>query len=202
MRAPRADLSAERIVNAAMRVLDSEGLDAFSMRGLAVHLGVTSPTLYWHVASRSEVLDEVADRIVIAARMGPPDDGETWQDWLIRRARSYRDSLLAHRDGARIVARATQLPRSVIELENELATLVSLGFTARSALQLIMTTSHYTLGQVLQQQREPTSAPAKSSDHASTPTLLTAATQLGGIDETFTGGLNLIIAGAERLLQT
>ncbi|WP_106185228.1 TetR/AcrR family transcriptional regulator C-terminal domain-containing protein [Umezawaea tangerina] len=71
----------------------------------------------------------MADAIVVGATMGPPEDGETWQDWLVRRARAYRRSLLAHRDGARVVATASALsPSTVVAFNDELTALVGCGF--------------------------------------------------------------------------
>lgn len=184
-----------------MRLLDEHGLDAFSMRGLAVSLKVTSPTLYWHVPSRAVLLDQVADRIVLEGRMEPPGAGEPWQDWLLRRAHGYRDALLAHRDGARIVAEAAQLPQSTLELEHELDTLVSLGFRPLTALQLITTTSHYTLGHVLQRQRLTGQRPTDVVvAREATPVFDTAVADLGGADGAFTAGLTIIAAGAEQLI--
>lgn len=201
--AARGNLSNERIVAAAIELLDREGLDAFSMRGLAAELGIASPTLYWHVASRAELLNQVADRIVLQGRMGPPNDGEPWEEWLVRRARGYRDALLAHRDAARIVGGATQLSQSLPEFEHELAALVSVGFTPRHALQLVTTASHFTLGHVLQIQGGATrdrSTPAP--DLTDQPTLRDALHGAGGSDEAFTAGLRIILAGAAPLLDT
>lgn len=195
--AAKGDLSTERVVAAAMELLDRDGLDAFSMRGLAAELGVASPTLYWHVASRAELLNQVADRIVLQGQMGPPKDGEPWDAWLERRARGYRDALLAHRDAARIVGGATQLSQSLPEFENELAALVSLGFTPPQALQLVTTASHFTLGHVLQMQGGTTrDRSALAPDMTHQPTLRDALHGAGGADETFTAGLRIILAGA------
>jgi TetR/AcrR family tetracycline transcriptional repressor len=184
-----------------MELLDRDGLDAFSMRGLAAELGIASPTLYWHVASRADLLNQVADRIVLQGAMGPPEAGERWGDWLVRRAAGYRDALLAHRDAARIVGGATQLSRSVPEFEHELAALVTVGFTPRQALQVITTASHFTLGHVLQIQGGATpDRPAHVPDLTDQPTLREALRGTGGPDAAFDAGLRIILAGAASLL--
>ncbi|MEU0884360.1 TetR/AcrR family transcriptional regulator C-terminal domain-containing protein [Lentzea sp. NPDC005914] len=65
------------------------------------------------------------------SRRGRRGGGEPWQDWLTRRARTYRQSLLAHRDGARIVASAAWLSPATIQMFNdELAALVDAGTSA------------------------------------------------------------------------
>ena len=184
-----------------MELLDRDGLDAFSMRGLAAELGIASPTLYWHVPSRAELLNQVADRIVLEGRMGPPNEGEHWDDWLVRRAVGYRDALFAHRDAARIVGGATRLSQSLPEFEHELAALVNVGFTPRQALQLITTASHFALGHVLQIQGVATpDRPALAPDFTDQPTLREAVRGSGGPDAAFDAGLRIILAGAASLL--
>jgi TetR/AcrR family tetracycline transcriptional repressor len=61
--------------------------------------------------------------------MGPPRPDEPWQEWLAWRARSYRSSLLASRDGARVVSGTVRGGDSVRHFERELAAMVERGFT-------------------------------------------------------------------------
>ena len=55
-RGPRAGLSADAIVAAAIEIADSEGLEAVSMARVAHKLGFTTMSLYRHVASKEELL--------------------------------------------------------------------------------------------------------------------------------------------------
>jgi TetR/AcrR family transcriptional regulator, tetracycline repressor protein len=123
-----------------------------TVRRLAAELGVQSPALYWHLRGKQELLDGMADAITVAAGMGPPRRGESWQHWLARRARAYRSSLLAHRDGARIVANARLGPATVRSFNEELTAMVAHGFTPALALRTIMAIAHYVNGFVLQEQ--------------------------------------------------
>src|SRR5262245_48256506 len=125
-----AGLTRPAIIRTALRLLDQVGLDGLTVRRLAAELGVQSPALYWHFRSKQELLDQMADAIIRAAGMGPPHRGESWQDWLIRRARAYRRSVLAHRDGARLVAGAQWLtPATIRMFDEELTAMVGRGFT-------------------------------------------------------------------------
>lgn len=149
----RAGLTRQMMIETALRLLDEVGLDGLTVRRLATELGVQSPALYWHLRNKQELLDGMADAIVVAAGMGPPRDGESWQDWLARRARAYRESLLAHRDGARIVANAARLsPATLRTFDEELTAMVGHGFTPLLALRTITALTHYTNGAVLQEQ--------------------------------------------------
>ena len=148
-----AGLTRPTIIQTALRLLDQVGLDGLTVRRLAAELGVQSPALYWHFRSKQELLDQMADAIIRAAGMGPPDHGESWQDWLIRRARAYRRSVLAHRDGARLVAGAQWLtPATIRMFDEELTAMVGRGFTPVLALRTISALAYYINGFVLQEQ--------------------------------------------------
>jgi TetR/AcrR family transcriptional regulator, tetracycline repressor protein len=148
-----AGLTRPTIIQTALRLLDQVGLDGLTVRRLATELGVQSPALYWHFDSKQELLDQMADAIIQAAGMGPPHRGESWQHWLARRARAYRRSVLAHRDGARLVAGAQWLNPTTIRLfDQELTAMVGRGFTPVLALRTISALSYYVTGFVLQEQ--------------------------------------------------
>src|SRR5271163_3555950 len=54
-RGPRPGLSADAIVDAAIRLADAEGLEGVSMARVAAELGFTTMSLYRHVASKEEL---------------------------------------------------------------------------------------------------------------------------------------------------
>jgi TetR/AcrR family tetracycline transcriptional repressor len=149
----RPGLSRQTLIETALRLLDEVGLEGLTVRRLAAELGVQSPALYWHIRSKQELLDGMADEIILAAGMGPPEEGEAWQDWLARRARASRQSMLAHPDGARVVANAAWLSPATVRLFNEeLTAMVDCGFTPVLALRTITAVSQYVIGFVLQEQ--------------------------------------------------
>ncbi|HEX8647820.1 MAG TPA: TetR family transcriptional regulator [Thermoleophilaceae bacterium] len=57
----RTGLSREGVARAALELLDSEGLDALSMRRLADGLGAGTMTLYGYFRNKEELLDAVVD---------------------------------------------------------------------------------------------------------------------------------------------
>ena len=88
-------LSRERIVHVAGTLVDAHGLDAVSTRRLATELGVAGPSLYHHFATKTDILDAVADAIVAQVDIsffGTYD----WPEALRRWGHSYRSALLAH----------------------------------------------------------------------------------------------------------
>jgi TetR/AcrR family transcriptional regulator, tetracycline repressor protein len=196
-------LSRELLIETGLRLLDEVGLDGLSVRRLAAELGVRSPALYWHVKTKQELLEGMAAAIIMAAGMGPPEGDETWQEWVRRRARAYRKSLLSHRDGARLITSARRAPEALPDFERELEAMVRLGFTPALALHTIMVIGDYTNGFVLQEQAsagEP--SPAELEMLARLPTL-SEALRSGGYrrpDAAFEHGLAVLVAGTEALL--
>ncbi|PYC76731.1 TetR family transcriptional regulator [Streptomyces tateyamensis] len=98
MARPRTPLlSRERIVTAALALVDADGLEALSTRRLATELSVSGPSLYNHFATKDELLDAVADSVVgevdLSMFGGDPVHWRTaLRDW----AGSYRAALAAH----------------------------------------------------------------------------------------------------------
>ncbi|WP_153452805.1 TetR/AcrR family transcriptional regulator [Streptomyces smaragdinus] len=89
-------LSRERIVTAALTLVDADGLAAVSTRRLAAELGVSGPSLYNHFTTKDEILGAVADLVVSEVDLSMFEDGSDWPDALLAWARSYRAALRAH----------------------------------------------------------------------------------------------------------
>lgn len=208
----RPALDRSTVIQAALELLKRVGLDGLSTRSLAAELGVKSPALYWHFRNKQELLDAMADAMVSGAGMGPPQPGETWQEWLARRARAYRASLLAYRDSARIVTEAQALsPATIQSLNEELQAMVDLGFDPVQALRTITAITNYVDGFVLQEQssRQPeANSPitpeslAELFHEGKTSPLLVAFTQGGSpySEESFEYGLYALIEGCDAAL--
>jgi AcrR family transcriptional regulator len=100
-RTPRTPLSQQVIADAALRLLDRDGLDGLSMRRLAAELGTGAASLYWHVQSKDELLELLVDRVMGEIELPPPDPSR-WQEQLKQLGHEVRQVLLRHRDIARV----------------------------------------------------------------------------------------------------
>jgi TetR/AcrR family transcriptional regulator, tetracycline repressor protein len=60
---PRTKLDRDQVVEIALRVADTEGLEAVTIRRLAQELSVTPMALYWHFKDKDSLLAALADRI-------------------------------------------------------------------------------------------------------------------------------------------
>jgi TetR/AcrR family tetracycline transcriptional repressor len=196
-------LSRELLIETGLRLLDEVGLDGLSVRRLAAELGVRSPALYWHIKTKQELLEGMAAAIIMSAGMGPPEGDETWPEWLRRRARAYRKSLLSHRDGARLITSARRAPDALEDFERELEAMVRLGFTPALALRTIMVIADYTNGFVLQEQAEPSRPGPRELELLERLPTLREAFRIGGYrqpDAAFEHGLDVLVAGTTALL--
>jgi AcrR family transcriptional regulator len=91
-------LSRERIVAAALELVDAEGLPALSTRRLAAVLGVSGPSLYNHFATKDSLLDAVVDEVVgeVDLSMWDSVTPGRWAEPVRAWAHSYRAALVAH----------------------------------------------------------------------------------------------------------
>ena len=101
-------LQKDHIINTALNLHDHDGLEGMTLRRLAKELGVQAPAIYWHIANKETLLDEMAN-VILNQRFDAidfTDDQRDWADWLKTMANELRTAMLAHREGARVVAGA------------------------------------------------------------------------------------------------
>lgn len=119
----RAPLSRDAIADAALAIVDAEGLDGLSMRRLAEELGTGPASLYAHVSGKPELLQLLIDRVAGEIE-APEPDPERWQEQLKEVARTMRATILRHRDIVRIsIGRIPMGPNAVRYSERLLAIL-------------------------------------------------------------------------------
>ncbi|WP_244166674.1 TetR/AcrR family transcriptional regulator [Burkholderia anthina] len=94
----RADaLSKERIVEAAIGILDHAGEGALTFRSLAAHLATGSGAIYWHVADKDDLLAAAADQVIAAALTDVPTEHDGDAAHALRRiALRLFDAFSAH----------------------------------------------------------------------------------------------------------
>ena len=96
----RAALSRERVLRAALELVDERGLEALSMRKLAQELGVEAMSLYNHVENKDDIVGGIVD--LVAGEMEAPKPGVDWKTALRDSAISVHEALTRHRWAARI----------------------------------------------------------------------------------------------------
>ncbi|MEU5040852.1 TetR/AcrR family transcriptional regulator [Streptomyces griseorubiginosus] len=89
-------LDRERITEATVRLLDTDGLAKFSMRRLATELNVTAMSVYWYVDTKDDLLELALDAAFGGLDLPDPEADEDWREQLRTIAREYRGLLVRH----------------------------------------------------------------------------------------------------------
>jgi AcrR family transcriptional regulator len=95
LRARGRGLSIEQVCQAALGIVDEDGLRELTMRRLAHELGTGPASLYRYVSSRDELLVEVAD--LVLGELDAPDPALHWRDAVEQLANGLRGVLVGHR---------------------------------------------------------------------------------------------------------
>ncbi|WP_030685496.1 TetR/AcrR family transcriptional regulator C-terminal domain-containing protein [Streptomyces globisporus] len=91
-----AGLDRDRIVAAAVRMLDEEGLAKLSMRKLATDLGVTAMSLYWYVDTKDDIIEFAMDSVYGEFDLAAVDAAGDWRERIRVLALEYRRMLVRH----------------------------------------------------------------------------------------------------------
>src|SRR3954463_12450080 len=99
----RRPLTRARILRAALKEIDRDGLDALSMRKLGAALGVEGMALYRHVGSKEKLLEGVTELLLEELEV-PAAGSASWTDAWYAIARSYRQIARGHRGAFPLLA--------------------------------------------------------------------------------------------------
>jgi AcrR family transcriptional regulator len=116
-------LTRQRVLEAALHLIDREGLEGFSMRKLGAMLGVEAMSLYNHVESKRALFDGVIEGLIVQAPSPEQLDG-TPREELWAFAHAFRDVLRAHPRVLPLVATSPlRTPATLAILDHLLATI-------------------------------------------------------------------------------
>jgi AcrR family transcriptional regulator len=209
----RAPLSRERVLRAALRLVDAGGHDALSMRNLGKELGVEAMSLYNHVANKEDILDGLVD--IVFAEIAVPTPGEAdWKGAMRDRAISVRAALNRHRWAVGLMeGRLNPGPASLRNHDAVMGCLREAGFPFRAAVHASSVIDAYIYGFALQEKGLPFETPDQVSEVMEIqrqnvpamddyPYLVEVATEMAkaGYDYAteFEFGLDLILDALER----
>lgn len=207
-------LQRETVAHAALHLLDEVGLDGLTMRRLAAYLDIQNPSLYWHFTNKQELLNYMAELMIADAfaELRHPGPEWDWADWLADFARRFRRTMLAHRDGARVLAEADVSLSNFFEgIELALDVLQNAGFDGSTGAAGVITVIHFILGNVFEAQADPSSLRDGEDEKSPRPLSLpvdrerfpriaafllsTDVLSSAEADEWFEAGLSLILEG-------
>jgi len=117
-RTPRTPLTRERFVAAAWDFIESDGLDALTMRSLGKAMGVSASAVYTYFSERDELVAALADELV--ARLAPADPALSPRQRLEQEALAVRRLMRQHPAIGRLVASSPVESPSSAELARRL----------------------------------------------------------------------------------
>jgi len=156
-RASRPPLDRDRVLHAAVRLADREGLPDLTMRRLASDLGVEAMSLYHHVKNKDDILNGMIDRVFGEIEL--PFGGD-WKPAMRRRANSARKALLRHRWAIGLMeSRGEPGPNTLRHHDSVIGVLRKAGFPVRLAAHAFAVLDSFIYGFVLQEATHPLSEP-------------------------------------------
>jgi AcrR family transcriptional regulator len=205
-RTPRPPLTKERVLAAAVQLVDTSGLEALTMRRLGEALGVEAMSLYRHVPGRAALLDGIHETIL--SELGDLDHARRsrWTEAVRAHGRAFRRVLVAHPNALVLFAtRPAVTPAALVHVDRGLSILRNAGFSVDDALSAFQTIVTFVVGHALSSHAViPSEDRSKAAYDAveSLPALTEAAAILGerDIDAEFEFGLDALIRGLEAKL--
>ena len=148
-------INREMVMRAGLKLLNEDGLEQLTLRRLGVELNVQAATIYWHFKSKEELLDEMATTVLAEGgnRLVPQRNSSDWRVWASTFGEGLRKTLLAYRDGARMVSGTRLTNLEYLKTTERIgAQMVVSGFSVRAVVVLLSTIYNYTLSFVMEEQ--------------------------------------------------
>jgi AcrR family transcriptional regulator len=143
-------LSRDRVLRAAVRLADRDGIDSLTMRKLGEHLGAGPMSLYYHVANKQSLLDGMVD--VVFSEIELPSVEVHWKQAMRRRAISTREGLRRHPWAVgRMEATRSPGPNDLRLHDAVLRCLRHAGFSVEMSVQAYSVQDAYIYGFALQE---------------------------------------------------
>jgi Bacterial regulatory proteins, tetR family./Tetracyclin repressor, C-terminal all-alpha domain. len=150
----RQPLSRSQIVAAAIKLIDEEGLDGFSMRRLGQALGAGTTSFYWHVKDKDQLIDLVMDQIATEVRLDD-DAGRPWRERAAYLAREFHAIGKRHRNVAALYgARISMGPNTLLAMDHLLEVLRAGGFERDRLTLAFSSLMTYALGSAVMESRD------------------------------------------------
>lgn len=207
-------MSRDRILDAAVRLADRDGIESLSMRKLAQQLGVDPMSLYNHVRDKEDLLDGIVD--VVVSEIEPAAAGPDWRSSLRGTILAARRTMLRHRWAAHVIeSRPDPSPSTLRHMERVLDIIRGAGFSLDLAHHALHVLGSRVLGfsqDLFDDSDDVRPDPEAAAmlarqlavSHPRLGELAAAVTHEGGLgrcddDVEFEFGLDLILDGLDRL---
>jgi AcrR family transcriptional regulator len=143
---PKPTLTREVVIEAALDLIDAEGLAALNLRKLAARLGVSAMTPYNYFADKAELTGAMVGHALAALQLEQQDRGSSWDLQLERAMRGMHDAFERHPGVIELImaesdsSRLDEFRRELVEL------LVTAGLSDAQARDALRSMTSYILG--------------------------------------------------------
>lgn len=151
-RPKEALISRRRSLEAALDIIDKEGLASLSIRRLADKLGVNGASLYHHFENKDEIITGAAQLALEDVRAPDVTSGR-WREWLSQNARELRTALLAHPEIIQVVIGRRSVGLGPKRIEVSAKHLIDEGVPSAAVMPLIESLELVAIGSALQETR-------------------------------------------------
>jgi AcrR family transcriptional regulator len=146
----RLPLNRNRVLQAAISLVDEGGIESLSMRKLGQALGVEAMSLYNHVANKDDLLDGIVDLVLNEIELPAVD--QDWEAAIRACAISAHDAFWHHPWACNLIMSSTRVhPARLHYMESLLRTLREAGFSAEETYHAYHTLDSHILGFTLWQ---------------------------------------------------
>jgi TetR/AcrR family transcriptional regulator, tetracycline repressor protein len=198
-------VGAEAILDTAARLIELNGVAAFTMRGLAEELGVAVTSIYWHVGGRDTLFDSLVDRL-LSQMAHLPVEGDDPVDRIASLARSQREVLIQRQHLLAIAHERDRTPRLFLPVQQTLAAqLAKVGVTGTDAALVLRAIQVHVISSAVMQfsavrgAKHDEEDPSLWSDDWPDRSLVEALQSPTDYDAVFEYGLSALLAPLRRL---
>ena len=146
-------ISRRKAVEEALKIIDAEGLEVFSIRRLADRLGVNGASLYHHFANKEEIVVRAAE-LALAKVRTPDTSDETWHTWLPRNAKMLGQAVRQHPGLVPVIVSRSQLGMGSQMMESSAARLVEEGVPLGAVVPLLEALETFAIGAAIHETRD------------------------------------------------
>jgi AcrR family transcriptional regulator len=165
----------EQITEAALRIADTEGFDAVTMKRIAVELGASTMTLYYYVRNKADIVALMQDAILADILVPDTVLSGSWREAVTAIAQRTRRVLIDHPWSLTSFNDAQFGPNAMRHIEQSLAAVEKTGLPAAASFELTTAVDDYVAGNALHAVESLTRAEAAEAD----PAMVAAAIEYG-----------------------
>lgn len=157
------------IIDKAFEVLAKQGVEGLSTRRLAVALGVSGPSLYWHFKTKRELFDHMTEAMIFKAMVpfgNPPPDFD-WLEWLGDGAREIRKEILSRPGAAQVFVGYRPTPERIAQGASPTMIVLSrIGLSLNEGRLILQTMARFVVGWTLDEELAAATVSLEDRDRA------------------------------------